>query len=761
MICGSTESRALEPLWGLSLGATVGSGLAVVWHAAGPGWFHLSMFLIGCGLFVVGVRRERQAPSILWFAAGLALVGGHALHTTADRRQLADLMDPEAPVWARARLVVTDGWAAGRWGWTTRVRVLDARHDHMRIPKLRRCRLEVRGSVRVQDLPDPGDIVHALVSIRGSPPSPLLVASSIRLLESDGDSRPVPKLRDRLAHTLLGAAGTDVGRIRAAELAAALSLGRRDLLPRERRDGWRRSGLAHVLAVSGLHVGLVAGMAWLLLSLTGASPTTARIVILLILPSYALLAGGSPSAVRAALMGVIYLGARLLGRAVVPMSAVLLTAFLLLLADPTLVTEVSFQLTVLITAALVRWAPALSTAIPLPRWIAAAISVPIIAQLAAAPLIAHHFAFLVPGAAAANLLVPWLLGPVVLGSVAATAAAPISPTFAGWLLDCVDFGTSLLWWAAAPGRLSELVPPAVPMVLLICTVAIGLMALFPGRPGKVGAVAYLAVIAVFAASWWVIPPTTEETVELLPVSHGLALRVSSADGHLLMDGGGTRREAAELLAPTRIHHLDAVLASHGDEDHLAGLASVLRTTRVDKLVVPVWLTASPEAVPLIRTARRRGVRVVQVARGSRIEIGGSALEVLWPPSDHRPASENERSLVARLESDRGTILLTADIGSTTERRLAATSHLGSTIVIIPHHGSRDSASPGFLDAVRARFALIPAGPKNLHHHPHLEVLDRLDQRRIPYRMPIRDGRCGVRWQRGDWRMYPEVASGDR
>jgi len=750
----TSESRALKPLWGLTIGATFGSVAAMAVPEAGPGWLHLLIVVFGVICFVLAARRGHTAPAALWLAAGLALVGGHALHLATDRHQLATLIDPDDPVWIRARLVVTDGWAKGRWGWQARVRVLDAKHEHVRIPKLRRSRLEVRGAVRSQDLPHPGDIFHALVSIRGAPLSPLLVASSSRLVETEGESLPLPTLRDRLASGLLGAAHTDVDRIRAAELAAALALGRRDLLSPGRRDGWRGSGLAHVLAVSGLHVGLVAGMAWLLLALGGASPTITRIVLLLTLPTYALLAGASPSAVRAALMGTIYLGARLLGRAIVPMAAVLLTAFGLLLADPTLVAEVSFQLTVLLTAALVRWTPILSTTIPGPRWLAAAIAVPIIAQLAAAPLVAHHFATLVPGAAAANLLVPWLLGPVVLASVAATAVAPLFSTATGWLLDFIDLGSGLLWMAAAPGRVSELVPPAVPLPLLACTLIIGLMALLPGRLGRTGALTYLASIVAFTTWWWVIPPATTRTVELLPVSHGLALRISSNAGHLLMDGGGARREAAELLAPTRIHRLTAVLASHGDEDHIGGLITILRTTIVDKLVVPAWLMVSRKAVPLIRAARQRDVRIIQVARGSRLDLGGVTLEVLWPPSDDPPTTENERSLVARLVLDRGTILLTADIGSTTERRLAATTDLRCSIVIVPHHGSRHSASLTFLDATTAGLALIPAGPKNLHNHPHPEVLERLDERGISYRMPIRDGRCGARWEDGEWRLYP-------
>lgn len=749
------EAAALTPLWSLTLGTALGAASSMVVSSGESEWPPIAAAVLGAILLLLAAGRGRRGSAPLWFLAGLMLAGGHGLYQNADRHRIESLIDAENPVWIRARMAVTEGWSRGKWGWRARVNVLEAHHKTAHVPPLKRTRLEIRGDLDPLDLPRPGTVVESLVSIRGSPQSPLLVASSGRLLAKTDDRRWLPTARDHLAHRLVDAAGVDVRRLRAAELAAALSLGRRDLMPPSRRDGWRRSGLAHVLAVSGLHVGLVAGMVWLLLAAIGASPTAARWMILLTLPTYALMAGASPSAVRAALMGSIYVGARLLGRAVVPMSAVLLTASVLMVVDPSLIGEISFQLTILLTAALVRWAPALVAKLPLPSWLSAAIAIPVIAQLAAAPLVATHFASTIPGAAAANLLVPWLLGPVVFASVGAAASAPLLSGLTGWLLELVHLGDRALWIAASPGRWIELIPPPIPVVLLILLGLSGLVSLLPGRTARAGVTVYVLIL-LSASSWWLLfPPAPRTEAELLPVSHGLALRIGSPKTQILVDGGGLHREAAELLAATRIRHLDAVVATHADEDHSGGLETVLRTASVDILLVPYWMLHSEEAVPLIRAARCREVTILPLARGSRFSWPDCAVEILWPPAEDPPHEENERSLVARFLLPGTTILMTSDIGHATERLLVQDTNLGAEVLIVPHHGSRHSSSPPFLEAVGASIALIPAGPRNLHHHPHPEVLERLEKLQVDFRMPIRDGRCGARREDGGWVLYPE------
>jgi competence protein ComEC len=175
---------------------------------------------------------------------------------------------------------------------------------------------------------------------------------------------------------------------------------------------------------------------------------------------------------------------------------------------------------------------------------------------------------------------------------------------------------------------------------------------------------------------------------------------------------------------------------------------------VDHLIMPAWMTSESPAVPLLRAARRSGTRVVPVATGSALDLGSLRIEVLWPQARKPPRLENERSLVARVVFAEGTVLSTADIGSTTELQIARSGCLHSDVLLVPHHGSRGSMGPSFLARVAPQVALIPAAPENSHGHPSRQVLDRLEARGIPYRYPARDGRCGAKWDGTRWVPYP-------
>jgi competence protein ComEC len=689
----------------------------------------------------------------LWLLAGLAIVCGRGLALTGHFLELDRIVaDGDATI--RARAITIEGWTASRWGHRNRVQIISAHRRDREFWLPRTCLLEVRGPANRGSLPPPGSEIEILARVRGSPRSPLLVISSDRLIQATGDRRLFPTIRDRLAKHLFLAAGTDVRRIRTAEMAAALALGRRDLVPTERRDHWRRSGLAHLLAVSGLHVGLVGGAAWLLLALAGASPRVTRATVFVVLPAYAVLAGAAPSAMRAALMAVIYLGARLIGRAILPMAAVLLATTILLVTQPNLIANAGFQLTVVITAALVRWVPPLTGLIFGPRWLSGAVAVPLVAQATAAPIVAWHFRTLIPGAVVANLFALPLLAPTILGSVAATVIAPFWKAPAALALEIVAVLFSILRAISSPARAVEMVAPPVPTAIAALLVAAGWLALQAGRRARIGVATWLLVLVAAGLFWTLHRPPAEAMVQLLPVSDGAAVVVSAGEDAVLTDGGRYRQQSAQFLAEGGWRRLRTVIASHTDEDHLGGIHQILRSFEVETLVFPAWMRTEPAVVPLLRAARRRGVRVQPVASGSALSFGSLELVVLWPRFRDPPRVENERSLVARARLKGGSVLLTADIGRSTEVRLARAFPLRAAVLVVPHHGGRSSTSPTLIDATAPSVALIPAAPGNTHGHPHSEVLQRLAERGIPVRYPARDGWCGARWENGEWVPFP-------
>ncbi len=753
----SAQGRALQPLWSMSGGAVV-AATATWWvRVPGPDWAHTTLVLLGVAALasaLVRIARDRSLSSgLLWFAAGLALVGGRGLGAAVDRLSWEFLASNPATT-VRARVVVTEGWTESRWGRRSRASVLAAeiRDNPLRFP--RRSRIEIRGATERSDLPGPGAVVEILAHPAGETGQALLIVPSTRLVHATGDLRLLPRIRNRFALALLSAAGTDVARIRSAELAAALALGRRDLVPEAQRDRWRRSGFAHLLAVSGLHVGLVGGTVWLLAALLGAGPRTARLIALVLIPTYAVLAGGSPSALRAALMGVIYLGARFLGRAVLPMAAVLLAALILLIWDPATIAEPGFQLTVVITAALVRWVPPVAAALRGPTWLAGAAAVPLVAQTAAAPLVAWHFRSLIPGALIANLFALPLLAPTVLFSVLASVTAPLWPGGAALALGALHPLISLLDIIGAPARAVEMIAPRLPIAVVVLLVASGWPALQSGRRASRAAAVWVGVLLLINLRLVIPAPLADPQVTVLPVSDGAAVVVATGRDAVLADAGRYPRQAAVFAADSDFRRLRALMLSHTDEDHIGGAVHILRTLDVEQFILPSWMVSAVETVPLLRAARSAGTRVVPVARGSVVSAGVLRVAVVWPPARHPPREENERSLAARIDIGTGTAVVTADIGRTTERRLASLSRLQCDVLIIPHHGSRNGSSSSLLDAAAPTIALVPAAPGNTHGHPHPEVLDRLAARGIVVRKPMRDEPAGARWNGRRWQAFP-------
>ena len=542
-------------------------------------------------------------------------------------------------------------------------------------------------------------------------------------------------------------------------MARALVLGEDDLAPDD-REAFRRSGLSHLLAVSGTHLvlvvmGFVAAVRAGLVRVErlAARGDPARIAAALGLPVawiYADFAGGSGSAVRAAWMCTIALVARAVGRKTEAWRALSLSVLAMTILDPLVVFDLSFDLSALATLGLLALARPLSAwlvrRVPwAPRSVVTAFGTALAATIACSPLIATMAPELPVSGLLANLVA------VPLGEAAALPLCLVHALLAPWpeaeagcalvaggALACVRWvarAFALGGWGGLP------VPSPTPVQLgIMAAVAVGL-ALARRRTAPCLAswlmAGFVGLVAAEALARRAGAPTGVVRVTFLDVGQGDSALVDLPDGTaILVDGGGLvgspidvgDRIVAPVLAARRRGALRAVVLSHPHPDHFLGLAAGLARVQPGAF----WDTGQGEDegtkgpyAALLGDLRARGVLVRHPAElcGTQ-SFGGATVTVLAPcPGPAPDRNANDNSFVLRIAYGKRAFLLVGDTEVTEESELLRTGNdLHADVLKIGHHGSRTSSSPAFLAAVTPSVAVISSGVRNRFGHPHASTL---------------------------------------
>lgn len=553
-------------------------------------------------------------------------------------------------------------------------------------------------------------------------------------------------------------------------LLLGLLAGDKSGIPEALRSDFQRSGLVHVLAISGFHVVLLAGMLMVFLKATGLPHKVVRIAAIVLLFIYIPITGGSPAVRRAVLMfAVPQLGA-LLQRPANTLNSLGVALLFILIPNPGVLWNPGFQFSVAATMGILIGGPInplqkLPEALTKNKWwmrfqnfILNPTYVTLCATLSTAPFLIHHFKTLSPVAWLGNIVVV----PAISWGMQAGLFALLSPVdflrqhfcyAAGFFLRIASLLTRML---SDSSEASITVGPFAPAELLILGI---LFLLIPMMRKNAIARAYALIsVLVFAFLFClgayrdIVHPTWK--LAIIDIGQGDSILITTPSGkNLLVDTGpNDKRDSGKDIIVPYLHHigvmrLDALIISHPDADHFGGAKAIIKSFPVKE----VWITECARTEPksawlsTLAEAADRGILIRDIRRGFTWKERLFELHAVHP-QPNECVETNEGSITLRAKGLGHSAVLTGDLTTAGEKEILRTgAYLKSDVLKLGHHGSKTSSSVLFLNAVNPRLALISSGRHNRFRHPHKQVTRRLDSLGIPYLNTATSGTITVKF----------------
>jgi competence protein ComEC len=543
-----------------------------------------------------------------------------------------------------------------------------------------------------------------------------------------------------------------------AALLRGMVLGEDERLSDTVREEFQRSGLAHILAVSGQNVMLLAILVLFAGSLIGLALRPRLLLAAALIAVYVPLAGGGPSIQRAGVMGIAGLVAALAGQRAQRWYALGLAAAVTLAINPRTAGEPGWQLSFAAVAALLAGAAPLTTAFArrLPRPVAEAAAITVAATLGTAPLMALYFEQVSPASLPANLVAAPAVAPVMWLGMLSAAAAQVAPALAAPFTAVTAPLLVFLQWvahAAAGAPLAAIPVHASPVAVFTAWAAlIGAVAAVVrralaadragtrwriARPMRIAlagaAVAALGVAGVTRAAGGPPPPARGEVViSFLDIGQGDATLIQLDGAAVLVDTGPPDGPILQRLREAHVKRLDALVLTHAQADHEGAAPAVIREYAPRMVVDGGAGWATPVQRALAAAGHRGGGPAILTPHtGEVLAVGGLRLRILWPPAPPpgwKPSGDpNDRAVVARVEAGGVSALLTADAETDVTAPLQPSP---VDVLKVAHHGSADPGLPALLARLHPRIAAIEVGRHNTYGHPAPSTLAAL-QHAVP------------------------------
>lgn len=542
--------------------------------------------------------------------------------------------------------------------------------------------------------------------------------SVVRVISRELQADPLTSVRSHILELIEPASRE------ARALTAGIVLGRTTELNAGRyADLFAATGTSHLVAVSGSHLALVSALLAGLLDAIRAPRMVRCAVLAIAMALYAVLTGGSASAMRSLVMVCIAMGVGLFGRRSHAVSALSITVIVLIMCDAGVVFDLGFQLSAASVCFIVLFASYLDyvlQSLHMPPAVAQALALTLCAQWATLPITMPIFGELSLVAPLANLVLGPLMTALLVVGVVGVALALIPPVAYVCMVP-IDVLSQLCLFTV---EVLANVPAAsiavdgsslqLPLMLAAGMAAVVVYRVWRAPPPRVIAAA-VCVAAVLCCAhvvrWTHFAPTS---ITVLDVGQADAILVRSGATCVLVDAG-VDDAAARALARNNVFRLDAVVVTHWDRDHWGGLPSICETITVDTLIVAEGAAdAMPEEVRALDIAQTQ-----EIAYDDMLAVGGIELRAIWP-REVVAGTENSESLVlaAHCAEDTGSfdMLLTGD-AEAPEAALFAEDVGKVDVLKLGHHGSAVSVDEEMLSVLDPAVGIASAGEGNAYGHP--------------------------------------------
>jgi competence protein ComEC len=753
------KAALARPIFCLALGLCL--GIAPLLRL--PSWalaFLALLAFLSLAYAVVLLRKGRESG----FAVALLLLGVclGALRSQSLARLLAEPSGPSLPAARVTARVVEDlelREESGRHGLLLdRLRVQDLKSGATLFPP-GRARLSF--SPGSETALGPGDLVEFLGALHPcDPPSNpgefdyrafllgrgvLALASSRhaaqpRLLESGSLWNPW-RLAWRARRAMIGDLERSLSK-RGADLTRGMVLGDTGGLTKQDMSVYSRTGIVHILSVSGLHFALALAIFLWAGKLLGMSRRALARLALPLAVAYAMICGLPVPCQRSlSLFALVLLGQALdLDTDIV--TSLAFGAVLVLMIQPGAVFEAGAQLSFVVSLGLVTLTPVVEKRLPLalPSWLRLGVAGTLAAEATSVPLVAWHFGIFCWPALVATALTAPLMGPIVGLGLATGLLGALAPALAllsawplEWLIKALDFVSGRLAWlpyaAFSVGR------PSVRWMLSALALTL-LFALWPRR--------WLLFLAGALLGWLLWPglpwahrhPGLTKTW-FFSVGQGDASLTEFEDGRtLLVDAGPINPDAGSwvvgpALRRLGVNQIDWAVVTHPHADHLGGMFWILRQFPVKLLLHSGALERQSLWLGILKTAREMRVPLSDLSQEASPKDWEGRITKLAPKSPRLEKTKHDmhnNNVVLRVGN---WLLLMGDMQKEGEQRLLREGGVTPCDVLkLGHHGSRTSTTPAFLAAVNPRACVIQAGARNLYRHPSVATLKTLAGRQI-------------------------------